>query len=365
MRTTSESSVVFVANGWVDSAAAERGSRIAAATAGRTHLLTRREGRLGTGKELVGQARSLSPDLVYCVDLAAVPVAVGLLSGRHAKLIVDTGDHPSAFLRQVGAQRARIAAARLMEEVVYRRAAAVVVRGRHHEAVVRGYGVRRLAVVPDGVDLSVVRPITDLDLRARLGLSDVLTVGIAGHFTWYDHLGGGLGWELVHTLARLKDLPVHGVLIGDGPGLSHLRVLAAELGVGDRLHVLGRVPYEHYARYLGLIDVCLLTQTNDPSSWIRTTGKLPGYLAAGRYILASAVGTAVDVLPESMLVPYEGRWDETYPNRLAERVRGLVQDPSHLEAGARLTTLALDFEYSRIAAQASRVIADVLAAPSR
>jgi len=365
MTSRSESSVVIVANGAIGSAAAERGARIAAATVGRTHLLGRSTGRLRAGVDSVRRARSLHPDLVYCIDLAAVPVGVGLLSGRHARLVVDTGDYPSAFFRQVGAHGARIAAARLMEELVYRRAAAVVVRGRHHEAVMRGHGVRRVEVVPDGVDLSMVRPVSDPELRARLGLSSVLTIGIAGHFTWYGALGGGLGWELVQTLARLDDLAVHGVLIGEGPGVPHLRVLAAELGVADRLHVLGRVPYEQYARYLGLIDVCLLTQTNDVSSWIRTTGKLPGYLAAGRYVLASAVGTAVDLLPDEMLVPYEGRWDETYPEKLAERVRPLVADPSRLGAGNSLRMKATEFDYTRVATRAANVIAEVLAAAPR
>lgn len=357
--------VVFVANGAIGSAAAERGSRIAGATAGRTHLLNRSVGRLQAGTDLVRRARSVDPDLVYCIDLAAVPVAVGLLSGRRSRLVVDTGDYPSAFLRQVGAHPARIAAARLMEELVYRRAAAVVVRGRHHEAVMRGHGVRRVDVVPDGVDLSVVRPVSDLELRAQFGLSNVMTVGIAGQFTWYNPLGGGLGWELVHALARLRDLPVHGVLIGEGPGVTHLRVLAAGLGVTDRLHIVGRVPYEQYARYLGLIDVCLLTQTNDASSWIRTTGKLPGYMAAGRYVLASAVGTAVDLLPDEMLIDYEGRWDVTYPEKLAERVRSLVADPSRLAAGRELRVKASEFDYSRIAARAASLIAGVLEAAPR
>lgn len=351
---------MFIANGAVGSAAAERGNRIADATAGRTRVLHRGPGRLRSIGHLLREARSLRPDLVYCIDLAAVPVAVGVLAAPTARLVVDTGDYPSAFLRQVGASRTRVASARLMEEVVYRRATAMVVRGRHHAAVMRAHGVRRVEVIPDGVDLAIVKPVTDTDLRARLGLSDVLTVGIAGHFTWHEALGGGLGWELVHALARLRDLPVHAVLLGDGTGIAHLRLLAAELGVTDRLHILGRVPYGQYARYLGLSDVCLLTQTNDPSSWVRTTGKLPGYLAAGRYVLASAVGTVVDVLPDEMLIAYEGRWDVTYPQKLADRLRSLIADPGRLAAGAGLRAKASEFEYSRIAAQGADLIAALL-----
>jgi hypothetical protein len=41
-------------------------------------------------------------------------------------------------------------------------------------------------------------------------------------------------------------------------------------------------------------------------------------------VLATAVGEAARVLPRSMLLPYEGTKDETYPVRLAERLRELV-----------------------------------------
>ena len=121
--------IVFVANGGDSTAAATRARWFAAATRGRTHVLLRNNGRVRSIRKLTQVARALDPDLVYCVDLAVMPVAVGLLCSRRARLIVDTGDHPSAFLRQVHAGPARVWAARAMEEVVYRRADAVVVRG--------------------------------------------------------------------------------------------------------------------------------------------------------------------------------------------------------------------------------------------
>src|ERR1700694_106961 len=183
-------SIVFIANGGTDSAAAERARKFAGATAGRSQVLIRSAGRLKSISELTRAARKLDPDLVYCVDLAVVPVAAGILSRRKARLIVDTGDYPSAFFRQVRAGFARVLAARAMEEIVYRRADAVVVRSAHHAAIMRGHGVRRVAIIPDGVDLDLVTPDRDVALRDRFGLRDTLTIGIAGYFTWYERLGG-------------------------------------------------------------------------------------------------------------------------------------------------------------------------------
>ncbi|MDQ3897245.1 MAG: glycosyltransferase [Actinomycetota bacterium] len=229
-------------------------------------------------------------------------------------------------------------------------------RSHFHEKALRERGYARTATVPDGVDLGTFRPVDDRGLRGRLGLGDVVTVGIQGHFTWYPSLGGGLGVELVNALRLLPHLPVHGVLIGDGPGIPHLRVLAARQGVADRLHVMGRVAYDELPRYLGLCDICLLTQTNDPSSWVRTTGKLPGYLATGRYILASRVGTASTLLPEEMLIDYHGVWDDDYPRRLAERIAAVVEDPGRREKGLALTALADQFDYGRVARMAADVV---------
>lgn len=360
MTGSSTRAVLFVANGRAGSAAAERAERFAASTAARTQVLVRHAGRARSIASMIMKARGFSPDLVYCVDLAAVPISVGILARERSLLVVDTGDHPSAFFRQIGAGVGKVAAAKAMEEFAYRKAAAIVVRNRHHAAVVRGHGARQVAVIPDGVDMEMVKSLTDDKLRAQLRLDRVFTVGIAGHFTWYGRLGGGLGSELVRALAQLRDVPVHGLLVGDGPGLGNLRVLASRLGVSDRLHVLGRIPYSEYARYISLMDVCLLTQTNDPSSWIRTTGKLPAYMAASRYILASAVGTAVDVLPPTMLIPYEGRWDDNYPNRLAKHIRSLVMQPDRLADGEALRQKATPFSYPKVAGQAGQLIEHLL-----
>src|SRR6185295_17446502 len=105
--------------------------------------------------------------------------------------------------------------------------------------------------------------------------------------------------------------------------------------IENRITFLDYVPYDQLPRYLNLIDVCLSTQTNDVVGRVRTTGKLPLYMAAGRYVLASRVGEASLVLNEDMLVEYEGVKDTAYPQRLADRVSALLDNPQRLESGLR------------------------------
>lgn len=351
--------ITFIANGPEGSPAAVRAARIADALHGfDVEVLIRRASRRADGRRYAAAAGRAA--VVYAVDLAAAPLLGALFRSRSAKLIIDTGDAPSAFLRVVRARGARIAAAHIMEAYAYRAAGAFVVRGTYHPQFLRAQGFgKEVHVVPDGVDLDAFRPVDGDGLREQLGLTDAFTVGIQGHFTWYPRLGGGLGWELLHAIALRPDLPIHAVLMGDGHGLAELRRLAEELGISDRLHVIGRVPYRSLARYLAICDVCLLTQTNDASSWIRTTGKLPVYLASGRYVLATRVGTAADLLPDEMLLDYHGSWDRSYPARLADAIARVARDPERVEKGWALRELASRFDYRTVAAQAADVVRGV------
>jgi glycosyltransferase involved in cell wall biosynthesis len=319
-------------------------------------MLLHREGkRLRSAAAMSRKLRSWSPDVTYLVDLAVAPLAAWLLAGRPGKLVVDTGDAPKDFLKLVSRSRMKHLAAALLERIGYGSAAQVVVRGPFHAEALAGHYSAPIEVVPDGVDLDVFTSRSGTELRQQLGLSDAFVVGVQGNFTWYPALGGGLGWDAVSALQHLADLPVHVVLIGEGPGILELRQLASDAGMPDRLHALGRVSFLLLPDYLALCDVLILTQTNDPSSWVRTTGKLPGYLAVGRPVLASAVGTATQILPESMLLHYDGYWDAAYPQRLAARLRQLYGDPTRIEQGAALRQVAKQFDYREVAARAADI----------
>src|SRR5207253_6361940 len=106
-----------------------------------------------------------------------------------------------------------------------------------------------------------------------------------------------------------------------------------------------------------LIDICLSTQTNDIVGQVRTTGKLPLYLASGRYILASNVGEAALVLDNEMLVPYNGVKDESYPLKLAERINQLVERKGSFRPSEKNIALAREqFDYSVLSKRIAAVI---------
>ncbi|MCP3934105.1 MAG: glycosyltransferase family 4 protein [Actinomycetia bacterium] len=348
----------FLVNGGPGSAAGERAERIAAEVDGRTEISYRTGARRGDIGRMAAAVRRNKPAIVYSMDLAIAPVTAWALSDRGGSLMVDTGDTPRAFLDLIGASWPAKRMADILERVGYGRSRRIVVRGAYHAEQLHDVGYHHVSVIPDGVDTDLFRPHVVDDLRSQLGLDSRLTVGVQGNFTWFPQLGGGLGWDLVEAIGR-HSLDIDAVFIGDGPGLSHLRVLANRHGIADRIHVMGRVSYNRLAQYLSLCDVTLLTQTDDPSSWARTTGKLPTYLATGRHIIASRVGSAADVLPADHLLEYRGKWDDTYPDRLARRLSDLAADRAETRrSGLELRDLSSRYEYGSIA----RACADQISA---
>jgi len=165
------------------------------------------------------------------------------------------------------------------------------------------------------------------------------------------------GSELVEALSLLRDIPVKGVIIGDGSGLERLKQDAVKCGVADKILFLGRIAYPELPQYLNLIDICLSTQSNDAVGQVRTTGKLPLYLATGRYILASRVGEAALVLPSEMLVDYNNVKDPQYPYRLALKIREAFRNRQAIQVTETSRQLAVQhFDYALLAGRLSVVL---------
>lgn len=326
-------------------------------------IMYREAGRVASIGKFVRFLRVERPDLTYVMDMgySAVIAAALYRMASGNRVIVDTGDAIHELARSMGRAPLGIALTGALENFGLRRFDSVVVRGTRHGELLASRGIAA-TVIPDGVETELFYPRNADALRERLGLGGVMTIGLVGSSVWSSRLGICYGWDLVEVIHELRDLPVKGVLIGDGSGIEHLKKRAEELGLGERMVFVGRLPYDQLPDYLSALDVCLSTQTNDLPGQVRTTGKLPLYLASGRYILASRVGEAELVLPEEMLVRYDGVVDRTYPMRLADRVRALLDDPHRLEEGKKGIAIARErFDYRLLAARVNKLIDELLA----
>jgi len=299
------------------------------------------------------------PDVTYVFDISYSAVMGSWLHRLFMRnvLIVETGDAIYELMRSNG-NRGRLGLwlTRWLENFSLRMANHLVVRGTYHQRWLKQQGLKS-DVIQDGVEAEAFAPHRAEYLRRKHGLNGELTVGMVGSSVWSEKLGMCYGWDLVETMRLVAQQPVRGIMIGDGSGIAHLKTLCREYGIQEKVLFLGRIPSETLPQYLSMIDVCLSTQTNDLVGRVRTTGKLPLYLANGRYVLASDVGEASLVLPKEMLVHYEGIKDEEYPARLKEKIETLLARPEILAGAANNIDVAKhNFDYALLAVRMREII---------
>lgn len=334
--------IAFLVHGSAGSVEAIRARELAAALPPTDTFVLHREGsRFETARAWRATLRTRRPDLAYVLNTAlpGALLAPWLTRIHGIPYILDTGDAVYEMARDSGIEpRWRLPLLRLVEQIALRNARSIVVRGSRHQEYLRASGLPRVQLIRDGyLDPGAITPASVEALRTRFSLPrDRLVVGVLGSTVFSPRLRICYGWDLLEALGRLRDLPVHGLVIGDGDGLPWLREQAHRHQVTDRVTFAGRVPYADVQPSLRLFDFALSTQTNNLAGRVRTTGKLPEYMAAGRFVLASRVGDAERLLPEPMLVPFEGTLDTAYPTRLADRLREVHQRPDRESLAASL-----------------------------
>lgn len=124
--------------------------------------------------------------------------------------------------------------------------AAYVERGSGRRPVVIGCGVpdALVAAAIPSERSSAERRLT----RARLGLPDVPTVGFLGRLVVRKNCEA-----IIRSLSELSDC--NALIVGDGPTRGSLDALARELGVSERVSIVGQVDEGLKQEYLRAMDV--------------------------------------------------------------------------------------------------------------
>lgn len=276
----------------------------------------------GCWEELLRTARRLVRDersALYLVDIGRSTAILALL-GRLARrpVVVDTGDLVYELERSRGARSpVGLGMVWLGEQVAIRSARHIVVRGSGHLQLV----ARRSATLAPDLAPTYAAPVDGTAVREALGLTGRFVIGLVGSMNTAPRLGTTYGWEIVEALMHL-DGRFAAIFVGDGAGRRQLELRARELGVLQRCRFVGAVRGEAVLKFVAAFDVGISTQTNDRVGAVRTTGKLPLYLACGCPVLATDVGEARRLIgPLGWTIRYDGVVDPVYPERLAERVR--------------------------------------------
>lgn len=354
--------VAFLVNGGPNSAMGIRARSFATHLAHEfdVRLAYRSNGKVRSTIEFVQFVKAVSPAAVYVFDMAAAGVLAALAykAVTGTPVIIDTGDVISALGTALGRGRIGAGLTVALEQLSLKGADHLVVRGTNHRRLLNEQGYENVTVVQDGVDLQQFRQTSaGNDVRSALGINGDLVLGTLGTSNWNEGQQTCYGWDMLDVLDRLRDYPVQALMIGNGSGIDRMRDRARALGLDNRIHFLGFVPYEELPSYLNAMDVCLSKQTNDLVGQVRTTGKLPLYMACARYILATRVGEAEYVLPDPMLIPFEGVNDPTYVDHLVDRLQALLLQRSELQLGRANRDRALkEFDYTILSRRLSRLL---------
>lgn len=145
----------------------------------------------------------------------------------------------------------------------------------------RNLGVKDIAVIPNGVDTRLLKPLPSDEAKSSLGLKGKV-IGYVGSLEhWVD---------LETVIAALPRLDV--TLLVVGPGLftdygDLIKSQAESLGVADRVVFTGAVPYSELSRYISAMDIGLNPLKMMKKNEYAAGGKVFNYLACGRPVLSS------------------------------------------------------------------------------
>lgn len=153
-----------------------------------------------------------------------------------------------------------------------------------------GVAQQRVTVLRNGVDLHVFRPFRDerarAAARAKFGMKrDVALVSVG-------QLIERKGHHLI--IAALPDLPgVDLYIAGDGPDRAKLQSLAIDLGVSNRLHLLGVVPHADLPSLYAAADISVLASSRE--GWANV---LLESMACGTPVVASRIWGTPEVVAD-------------------------------------------------------------------
>ncbi|GAA3414908.1 glycosyltransferase [Streptosporangium vulgare] len=263
------------------------------------------------GDQLMHRWGQDRPDVIHAHSWTGGLAAIAGANGLNVPFTQTFSNENSRDAKKVRLQRA-----------IGRRASAVIAGCGDEESSLIRLGVprRNISVIPCGVDVERFRrqgPAAARGTRPRL-----------------LHVGPLTADKGVHTAIRaLEGIPEAELVIAGGPAsvdLEHdadahrMMLLAKEIGVDDRITVLGHVPHASVAKLMRSADVVVSLPREAPAGVVALEA-----MACGVPVIASAVGAHLDSVVDGvtgLLVPADR------PAQTSRLTRELLADPTRRTA---------------------------------
>lgn len=186
------------------------------------------------------------------------------------------------------------------------------------DMIALGMPGERIRVHHTGVDAASFQPRDRATAKAALGVTGPLVLSLGALIPRKGH-------DIVlRAVAMLSDVTV--MIVGEGPEKARLAALAAELGVGDRLRLLGSVPHADLPGIVAAADVMALASRSEglANAWIEA-------LACGTPIVIPAIGGAGEVVTSPEAGRLAARAPEAFATAMAELI-AFPPDPAAVSA---------------------------------
>lgn len=209
-----------------------------------------------------------------------------------------------------------------------------ICEGLRDDILARGIASEKVTVIPNAVNIEnfSMNGSPDLQLAKDLGLEGKLLLGFIGSFYAYEGLNVLLR-ALPEMLSSNPDIRI--LLVGGGPQEKELKALAIQLGLGDKVIFVGRVPHDQVQRYYNLINVLVYPRLQMRLTDLVTPLKPLEAMAQGRLVVASDVGGHLELIQDG----HTGiLFKAGTPDALAAKVLNLLSRPDlwpNLRAEAR------------------------------
>jgi len=190
-------------------------------------------------------------------------------------------------------------------------------------AIERGVNPNRLMHAPVGADLERFHPAkTGESVRKHYKNSRLLVVYIG-------QLEGGSYADLFLQAAQqvIKKISnIQFLVVGGGHRLPALQEMACNLKLESIVSFTNYVPHDTVSDYIAAADVCVACFEDNPITRCKSPLKIAEYLAAGKPIVASAVGDVPLMVNGAGIMVPPGN-----PDKLAEGILTILRNPSNLE----------------------------------
>ncbi|MBI4867614.1 MAG: glycosyltransferase [Candidatus Wallbacteria bacterium] len=190
-----------------------------------------------------------------------------------------------------------------------------------------------------GADLERFKPTNDGSAVRR-------EHGLEGKIVMYlGQLHGAQYLELfLHAAAELKRRrpgQLTFLVVGSGERFGELHALAERLGITDCTVFTGAIPHARVPEYVAAADICVATFEDTAQTRCKSPLKVVEYMAAGKPIVASAMGEVNRMLADcGVLVPC-GNW-----SAVADGVEMYLDDPAMAAENSRRVRQRAERKYN-------------------